>query len=175
MYYLYGYIGQQHFTIMKQATICFLVRNGQVILAPKKKKVGAGFLNGYGGKLDTNETIRQCAQRETREESGGVLINLEKTELAAVIDFYAGDNPQFSCFIYIAREWEGNPKESNEMGPPEYFDLGSVPFDRMLPGDRLWFERIIKGERFKGTLKYSADFKEILSFETHPAEFSLED
>lgn len=160
---------------MKQATICFLVRNGQVILAPKKAKVGVGFLNGYGGKQDEGETLRECVRRETQEESGGVQINLEKTELVAVIDFYAGDNPQFSCSIYIAREWEGTPEESDEMGPPESFDVNSLPVERMLPGDRLWFERIIKGERFKGTLRYTADFKEVHNFETHPVEFSPEE
>lgn len=143
-------------------------------VAPKKRKVGAGYLNGYGGKPKPGETLRQCARRETLEESGAE-IDLKKTDLAAVIDFYAGDEPQFSCNIYIARDWSGVPSESDEMGLPEVFDLDSLPYNRMLPGDRLWFERIMKGERFMGTLRYSEDFSSVASFETSPAAFGPED
>jgi 8-oxo-dGTP pyrophosphatase MutT (NUDIX family) len=153
---------------MKKATICFLVKNGQVILAKKKSRVGAGFYNGYGGKLEEGETLAECAKRETYEECG-IQIELDQTELAAVIDFYAGENPQFSCHIFIAKDWKGEGFESDEMGPPEVFSLDALPYDQMLAGDRLWFERIMKGERFKGILRYSADFSAVVSFETTPS------
>lgn len=159
---------------MKKATICFLIKGDEVIIATKKRKVGAGFLNGYGGKPKEGETLRQCAQRETFEECG-VLIDLAKTNLVAVIAFYAGDTPMFSCAIYIARDWSGDPVESEEMGAPEIFRIDSLPYDRMLPGDRLWFERIMGGETFTGELRYNADFSEVLSFNTTPRVFEIVD
>ncbi|MCF7865708.1 MAG: NUDIX domain-containing protein [Candidatus Pacebacteria bacterium] len=155
---------------MKKATICFLVRNGEVILAKKKSKVGAGFYNGYGGKVDGEETSRQCAIRETHEECSAQ-INPDKIELAASIDFYTGEKPQFSCDIFIANEWVGEPKGSDEMGVPERFNLSSLPYDQMLAGDQLWFKRIMDGERFKGVMRYSADFSKVESFETEPTVF----
>lgn len=157
---------------LKKATICFLVRNGEVILAKKKSKVGAGFYNGYGGKVDGDETSLQCVERETFEECG-VRIDPDKTELAATIDFYTQEKPQFSCDIFIASEWIGEPKESDEMGHPERFDLASLPYSQMLAGDQLWFKRIIEGERFKGIMMYSADFSKVESFKTEQINSNL--
>ena len=53
-----------------QATLLFVVRDGQVLLIQKKRGLGAGKVNGPGGKLDPGETPLACALRETEEEIG---------------------------------------------------------------------------------------------------------
>ena len=69
---------------MKQATLCFLVRENkgkiyEVCLAMKKRGFGMGRWNGVGGKVE-NESIEEAAAREAKEE-----INVE------VKDIYKGN------------------------------------------------------------------------------------
>ena len=52
------------------ATLLFLRRNDEILLAMKKRSFGKGNWNGVGGKLDTGETIKQAMIRETEEEIG---------------------------------------------------------------------------------------------------------
>ena len=50
------------------ATLLFVIRAGKVLLIHKKRGLGAGKINGPGGKLEPGETPKQCAIRETTEE-----------------------------------------------------------------------------------------------------------
>lgn len=36
----------------------------RVLLGLKKRGIGEGFYNGFGGKCEAGETVRQCAHRE---------------------------------------------------------------------------------------------------------------
>ena len=40
---------------------------GRVLLGRKKRGMGFGKWNGFGGKIEKGETMRQCAVRELRE------------------------------------------------------------------------------------------------------------
>lgn len=56
---------------MRDTGLCFPVdAQGRVLLGRKKRGFGAGKWNGFGGKIEAGETIRQCAVRELREEAG---------------------------------------------------------------------------------------------------------
>jgi len=50
------------------ATLLFVVRDGQILLIRKKRGLGAGKINGPGGKFEKGETPLACALRETQEE-----------------------------------------------------------------------------------------------------------
>ena len=45
------------------ATLLFIFRDGEVLLIRKKRGLGAGKINGPGGKIDPGETPEQCAVR----------------------------------------------------------------------------------------------------------------
>lgn len=70
---------------LKQATLCYLIKDDQVLLAMKKRNFGEGKWNGIGGKPNLQETIEQAMIRETEEEISVTPTNFEKV---AVIDFY---------------------------------------------------------------------------------------
>ena len=55
---------------MKLSTLCFLLRDGQILLAMKKRGFGEGKWNGAGGKVNAGETVEHAAVRELREEVG---------------------------------------------------------------------------------------------------------
>jgi len=50
------------------ATLMFVVRDGQILLIEKKRGLGAGKVNGPGGKIDPGETALEAVVRECQEE-----------------------------------------------------------------------------------------------------------
>jgi len=65
-------IDWDNWTPEEVATLLFVARAGEVLLIRKKRGLGAGKINGPGGRLEENETPLECAIRETQEE---LLIN----------------------------------------------------------------------------------------------------
>src|SRR3954465_14054964 len=63
---------------LRQASLCLLVREGEVLLARKKRGFGLGKWNGVGGKPEPGETIDETAIRETEEEIGVTPLGLRR-------------------------------------------------------------------------------------------------
>ena len=53
---------------VERATLLFVIDAGRILLIHKKRGFGKGKINGPGGKIESGETPRQCAIRETEEE-----------------------------------------------------------------------------------------------------------
>ena len=51
-----------------RGTLLFVVRDDRILLIHKKRGLGAGKINGPGGRIDDGETPLQCALREVDEE-----------------------------------------------------------------------------------------------------------
>jgi hypothetical protein len=47
-------------------------------------------------------------------------------------------------YFYTVQEYFGNPQETNEMGQPEFFDRQSLPYQEMMPADKVIFERLLQ-------------------------------
>src|ERR1019366_8448495 len=60
------------------ANLCFVMRDGQILLIRKKRGLGAGKINGPGGRLEKGETALDSAIRETQEEVGVKPTGLEQ-------------------------------------------------------------------------------------------------
>src|SRR3989338_1444412 len=91
---------------LRQATLCFLTRDDEVLLAMKKRGFGKGRWNGVGGKPNPSENIDQTAIRETQEE---IDVTLKDIEVRAVLDFYFLNNSDWSqqVIVYFSKSWEG--------------------------------------------------------------------
>ena len=50
------------------ATLVFIIKDDRVLLIRKKRGLGAGKVNGPGGRLEPGETFKACAIREVQEE-----------------------------------------------------------------------------------------------------------
>ncbi len=147
---------------LKQATLCFLVNYDSVLLAMKKRGFGINKYNGIGGKKDPEETIEEAAKRETREEIGVTIDNLKHV---ATFEFYYPHNPKWGqeVFVYLVREWEGEPQESEEMAP-QWFKHNQIPFDKMWPDDKYWLPLILEGKKLKGKFLFGEN-EDILDYE----------
>lgn len=154
---------------MHIATLVFPRRGDKLHLAVKKRKVGAGFLNGYGGKLESEDDgdIDLAAIREFQQESRTRVWPGDLTKVG-IIDFYRAGDHIFECHVYICHRWIGDLRETQEMGPPEVFDAEHPPLDRMMPGDRFWLEQIFSGEHIRAKVYYNADNTEVLDFHCEP-------
>lgn len=132
---------------LKKTTLCFLIRENQILLAMKKRGFGEGKWNGYGGKKKEGEKIRKAAKRETREEIGVKIIKMEKK---AILTFQFPNKPDWNqkCFVYQAMEWIGEPKESEEM-KPEWFDFGKIPYENMWTDDKIWLPKVLEGKKIR--------------------------
>jgi 8-oxo-dGTP pyrophosphatase MutT (NUDIX family) len=132
---------------IRPVTIVFLMKDGNILLAMKKRGFGQGHWNGAGGKPEPNEAIVDTARRECFEEIGVIPGKLDKV---AVIDFYAqgkpGDNQQ--AHVFFCWDWVGEPHETEEMRP-QWFEIGAIPYDTMWGDDKYWLPLVLSGKKIE--------------------------
>jgi mutator protein MutT len=140
---------------MRDVTLLFLLRDGEILLAMKKRGFGAGKWNGAGGKVELGETIEQAAIRECQEEIGVTPRNLKQV---ADFTFLMTHDENFGhhALMFVVTEWEGEPRETEEMRP-QWFATDSIPYDTMWSDDRLWMPLVLKGKQLAGTITLGPD------------------
>lgn len=135
-------------------TLCMIYRHPRLLLAMKKRDFGKGRWNGYGGKVLPEETIEQAARRETQEEGG---ITIEEIEKRGVITFVFQQKAQLKegavkeveVHIFSIKKFSGEPVETDEMRP-QWFHIDEIPYDTMWPDDRHWLPLFLAGKKFRG-------------------------
>lgn len=130
---------------MKQTTLCYVVKDGQVLLAMKKRGFATGKWNGPGGKVEAGESAEQACRREVTEEVGIVLQDVEQR---GVIEFWFPEKSEWdqACSIFVATTFSGEPTESEEM-KPAWYELGELPFGDMWEDDPIWLPDVLTGGR----------------------------
>lgn len=149
------------------ATICYPIVDGDALLMRKKRGLGAGVVNGPGGKREGGETLRECARRETREEVGLTVDSLRKR---GEFSFYLGTAPAMQIHVFVADDVRGEPVETPE-AEPLWVPVDDLPLDRMWESDQLWVPRVLDGESFVGTIQFDAAGEEL---RTHELVFGSE-
>ncbi|MBI4239786.1 8-oxo-dGTP diphosphatase [Candidatus Uhrbacteria bacterium] len=142
-------------------TLMYLFDGDKVLLGLKKRRLGAGRWNGFGGGQEGGETLEQAAIRETKEEIG---VDVQSTQYHGVIDFYlehAGEIHE--VHIFSATQFSGEPCESDEM-TPQWFLKTAIPYADMWPSDVHWMPYLLKGKTFRGTINFT-DYTTIQSVE----------
>ncbi len=140
-------------TAQDTATLVFVVDGERVLLIRKKRGLGAGKINGPGGKLEPGETPEQCAVREVREEVGVTpkeLVHMGEQRFQ-FIDGYA-----IHVHVYRADAHEGEPRETDE-AVPFWFDVDRIPYQEMWEDDELWLPLVFAGTRFDGCYVFDDD------------------
>lgn len=130
------------------ATLCYILRDGQVLLIRKKRGIGAGKINGPGGKVDPGETPLAAAIRETEEEVGVTPLD---PQLRGELLFRFADGLNLRCHVYLALGCHGEPHETEE-AVPLWFPSGALPYHEMWEDDQSWLPLLIGGERFAGEI-----------------------
>ncbi len=142
---------------MRHTTLCYVIKNDQVLLAMKKRGFGIGKWNGPGGKVGEGETPEQGCRREFMEETGCGLDGLEER---GAIEFVFESRPEWHqyCHIYVASDVEGEPQETEEMFP-RWYGLDALPWGDMWESDALWLDDLLKGGKAGMRIFFDADCK----------------
>lgn len=138
------------------ATLMFIIDEprGEVLLIRKKRGLGAGKINGPGGKIDPGETSEQCAIRETQEELGVTAIAPVKH---GELWFQFVDGLSLHVDVWVATRYEGTAIETDE-AIPLWTPLTQLPFDEMWADDRFWLrEVVVERQKFVGRFDFDND------------------
>ena len=136
-----------------KATLTFVLDEERVLLIRKKRGLGAGKVNGPGGRLEPGEEPLDCAVREVEEELGITPLGLEYRgeNLFQFIDGYS-----IHVYAFVASEYEGEVKETEE-ATPLWTNVDAIPYDEMWEDDRLWLPHSLGGLTPQGRYIFAGD------------------
>ncbi len=145
--------------MITETTLGFILQAGKVLLIEKKRGLGAGKVNGFGGKVEAGETELQCITREGKEELG---IDVHSPQKKADLYFSRPDGEDIHVAVFLSEKFSGTPKETEEAAPV-WFPVNSLPFDRMWADDPFWLPLVLQGKKVTGTFEFSEKFEKLLS------------
>lgn len=128
-------------------TLCLIVRDDRILLGMKKRGFGMGRWNGFGGKVEEGESIEEGAKRETLEESGVIITEMEAVGIHE-FEFARNRGNILEVHVYRVTAWEGEPHETEEMRP-QWFTTDAIPYDAMWPDDIHWIPVFLAGKKFR--------------------------
>jgi len=146
-------IDWERWSPVDRCTLLFVVRGGEVLLIRKKRGLGAGKVNGPGGRIEPGETPLEGAVREVQEETGCTPLDpVEHGELS----FQFVDGYSTHVFVFRSLDCEGPIHETDE-AQPLWTRLGGIPYDEMWADDVIWLPILLRGGRFKGRFVFDGD------------------
>ncbi len=137
----------------ERATLVFVVQGERVLLIRKKRGLGAGKINGPGGRLEPGETPLHCALREVREE---LCVTPLGVTARGQLSFQFVDGYSLFVHVFAASGHQGEPTETPE-ALPLWAPLAAVPYGQMWADDVLWLPRLLAGEPFVGRFVFDGD------------------
>lgn len=143
------------------STLLFLIKEKggvieEICLALKKRGFGQNKWNGVGGKMnETDKTIEDTALREAQEEISVVVKNPKKI---AEIEFVFPHQSEWNqiVHVYTAKNWSGDPIESEEM-KPKWIKVNEIPYAQMWADDIFWFPNFLKKKAFRARFVFNSD------------------
>ena len=108
-------------------------RDNTVLLGQRKNAHGTGSWCPPGGHLEFMETVEDCARRETQEEAGVEIKNIQKPVLTE--DFFTEEEKHYITLL-VTTEWEsGEPQllEPEKCEKWDWFNWDELPSPLFLP------------------------------------------
>ena len=136
-----------------RATLTFVIEGGRLLLIRKKRGLGAGKINGPGGRLEPGERPEQCAVREVEEELG---ITPQGLRARGELRFQFADGYSIHVYVFSADGYAGQPRETDE-AVPLWFGLDEVPYHEMWADDVLWLPQLLAGDSIGGRFVFDGD------------------
>ncbi len=137
----------------ERATLLFVVKDGQILLIRKKRGLGAGKINGPGGRIEAGESAQEAAVRETREELG---IEAHSADLRGELHFQFVDGYSLHCSVFLSPDCTGEPVETDE-AIPLWTPLDAIPYHEMWEDDARWLPGVLAGGKFCGFFHFDGD------------------
>ncbi len=137
----------------EKATLLFVLRDSQILLINKKTGLGAGKINGPGGRIDPGETAMEGAIREVQEE---LCVTPSGVREAGELLFQFVDGYALYGFVFTATGFAGDLCETREAAPL-WTPVDSIPYGKMWADDVLWLPLLLEGRGFRGFFIFDGD------------------
>lgn len=127
-------------------TMIYLKKDDSYLLLLRNKKkndINEGKWIGIGGHVEPNETIDQCAIRETKEETGLDVHSLSCCGEVLFID----ENLKMMMYIYEITDFSGELIECNE-GDLKWIPIKDIYNYPMWEGDKAFLPKVINHEKY---------------------------
>jgi 8-oxo-dGTP diphosphatase len=152
---------------LQRVTNCVLQDGDQVLLLQKPRR---GWWVAPGGKMESEETIKDSVIREYREETG---LYLNNPKLKGVSNFIIKDQDiivsEWMMFTFFATDVTGDALAESEEGILEWKPINQIKDLPMAPGDYHLLDYVVKGDgMIIGTFTYTPDFK-LLRYRLDPS------
>jgi 8-oxo-dGTP diphosphatase len=135
------------------ATLIFVIKDGSILLIRKKRGLGAGKINGPGGRLEPGENPMQGAIREAQEE---LMITPTGLRYCGENLFQFVDGYSIHVHVFAAESYRGVPTETVE-AIPIWAPVNKIPYEEMWEDDRLWLPLVLQKKRFSGRYIFDGD------------------
>ena len=129
------------------------IDGGRILLIRKRRGLGAGKINGPGGRLDPGEAPLDGAVREVEEEVGVVPTGIRA---GGELSFQFVDGYSVHVYVFSATGYRGELKETDE-AIPLWADLDRIPYDQMWVDDVLWLPLLLDRQPFAGRFIFDGD------------------
>jgi len=137
----------------EKATILFVIRDGEILLIQKKRGLGAGKINGPGGRIDPGETAMECAIREVQEE---LCVTPTQVQKRGELSFQFADGYALHVEVFSAKNCEGEAQETDE-AIPLWTPLEKIPYEKMWEDDQYWLPLLLKEKPFAARFLFDGD------------------
>jgi len=160
-------IDWSRWTPRERGVLCFIFRQGELLLILKKRGLGAGKINAPGGKIEPGESSLEAAIRETQEEVG---LTPHDPRPVGELFFQFTDGYTLHCVVFRAEGHDGTEVETDE-AVPRWTPLNAVPYDAMWADDGIWLPLLIAGRPFRGHFIFDGDTMLDHQIEVLPGEY----
>jgi len=127
------------------ATLIYAVREDQVLMLYRHKEPNLGLWIAPGGKIDADESPRECAIRELFEETGLTAVN--PILRAVITELSPRPDWQWLMFIYRTEVQAGQAHGGNHEGTLQWFPTAEV-LDLPIPqADAIFYPWAIDPQR----------------------------
>ncbi|GMH93710.1 hypothetical protein TrST_g6091 [Triparma strigata] len=151
--------------VISHYTLILLIQpsTDKILLGKKLRGFGEGKFNGFGGKPNPNESMRDCALRETEEEcgvivppefllSGGTLTFTGLAPKQMIVHLYRVNLDNFPFKVVLSDEMD-----------PTWFPITSIPFSLMFDDDKFWLPKLLSKAwsadcALEGNFHFDGDF-----------------
>ncbi len=137
----------------ERAVLGFIIHPPSVLLIHKKTGLGAGKINGPGGRIDPGETEEAAVVRELQEE---VCLTIHDPVKRGELSFIFTDGYSIHGTVFTASQYSGNLCETRE-AKPIWFHFAEIPYDRMWKDDPYWLPEVLAGNHIRGFFLYDGD------------------
>jgi 8-oxo-dGTP diphosphatase len=115
--------------------------------------LGAGKINGPGGRIEKGETAEAAAIRETEEEIGVTPVELEQV---GELFFQFVDGYKLHVSVFAAGGCRGRLCETDE-ATPIWVDMTKIPYHEMWQDDPHWLPLVVRRKRFRGYFVFDGE------------------